>query len=89
MSSKKKKAQAAAQTLRAVGKPDLAKRLAEAFNLDPKRTIDIEADESLADVGEDEIVRALPDLSKFIPASASLPEPDEKSVLDFTAHRKR
>jgi len=89
MQSRNKKtqtqAQAAVKSLRAVGKPDLARRLAEAFDLDiGAQTLDISPDESLADVDEEEVVKSLPHLERFIPASASVPdELDDEKSLNF------
>lgn len=84
--SRTKKAQKIARNLRSAGKPDLATRLIEAFNLDKTRgRSDLDLDDiDEMDVDDEEVAQSVADLERYIPVSASMPdELDDEVSLNF------
>jgi len=64
-------------------KPQMAKRLAEAFRLDIDlgQTLEVEPNPELAELDDEEVALRAKKLARFIPAAASLPEPDEEEPI--------
>lgn len=83
MSRQKKKALQIAKRLRDAGQHATAKRLIEAFRLENQfADMNLDFDESLAEIDDEELTKAVRDMERFIPTAAVEPETDLEE-MDF------